>query len=180
MKKDHILVIADTHLPFEHKDYLEFCKEVQGKFKCGTVVHIGDVCDLHSCSYHEHSPDGYSPAEEMAKCDKKLKRWFKAFPKVKVCKGNHDNLVDRKGKTIGLPKRCFKSFREMWQYPKGWQDAFEWVINGVLYTHGTGFGGKQPHLSCAIANRMSTVIGHMHSVAGVSYTASSKDIISKK
>lgn len=175
--RKNVFVIADTHLPFVHRNYLEFCVKTKRKYNCDRVVHIGDVCDMHSCSYHEHSPDGFSPKDEMDKCDAMLKQWFKAFPKVFVTRGNHDNLVSRKGKTAGLPSRCFKSFREMWKYPKGWVDGFDIIIDGVLYQHGTGFSGKQPALSCAVAHRMSAVTGHTHSVSGVNWTASSRDII---
>jgi len=171
-----VLVIADTHLPFEHKDYLAFCIRIKKAFKCSEVVHIGDLVDNHAISYHEHDPDGWSPADEMEEVDKHLKKWFRAFPNVKLCIGNHDNLVDRKSKTVGLPSRCFRSFREMWNLPTGWVDAFSHVIDGVCYTHGSSCG-KLAHLQHAIDNRMSTVIGHVHSSAGVEYTASEKDVI---
>ena len=177
MKKDHVLVIADTHIPFEHRDYLEFIKGVQNKFKCGTVVHIGDLVDNHSISYHEHDPNGWSPKDEMEQTDKILKVWFKAFPKLYICRGNHDCLPDRKGKTVGLPKRCFKSFRDMWHLPSKWIDDFEFEIDGVKYEHGTGYSGKYAHVNAAFDNRQSTVIGHGHSVAGVEWSANSRDVI---
>lgn len=81
----NILVIADTHLPFEHKDYLSFCLRIQKAFKCSDVVHIGDLVDNHSISYHEHDPDGLSPDAEMVAVDKRLQKWFKAFPEVLLC-----------------------------------------------------------------------------------------------
>ena len=170
------LVIGDTHCPFEHSGYLDFCLRIKKAFKCNQVVHIGDLVDNHAISYHEHDPDGWSPADEMAESDKHLKTWFKAFPSVKFCYGNHDNLVDRKAKTVGLPKRCFQSFRKMWNLPRGWKDDFFHIIDGVCYMHGSSTG-KFAHLQHAIDNRMSTVIGHVHSSAGVEYTASERDII---
>ena len=119
LKKDNVLVIGDTHLPFELPNYLDFVKEIQEKCKCGTVVHIGDLVDNHSISYHDHDPNGLSPKMEMDTCDKHLEAWFKAFPKLKLCRGNHDSLVDRKGKTVGLPKRSIKQYREIKNLPKG-------------------------------------------------------------
>ena len=77
--KKNVLVIGDTHFPFEHEYYLEFCKEIQKKERCGTVVHIGDLVDNHSISYHEKDPDLWSPAGEMAEVDKSLARWFLVF-----------------------------------------------------------------------------------------------------
>ena len=93
-----------------------------------------------------------------------------------MCRGNHDVLVDRKGKTVGLPKRCFKPFREIWNLPDGWVDDFQFVFDNVCYQH-KGKGGKNGALLTAIANRMSTVVGHSHTVAGVQYSANEQDVI---
>jgi len=172
-----ILVIGDTHEPFCHRDYLGFCVRIRDHFKCSTVIHIGDLVDNHASSYHEHDPDGRSPLDEMALADKKLKEWFKAFPKVKMCLGNHDRMVDRKSKTVGLPSRCFKPFREIWNLPKGWETEFEYEIEGVRYIHGTGYSGENAHVKAALRNRISTVIGHIHTVGAVQYMASSRDVI---
>jgi len=173
----NVLCIGDTHMPFEKPGYLEFCLRIYKHYKCNIVVHIGDLVDNHSISYHEHDPNGWSPAKEMEIVDEHLKHWFKAFPKVKLCRGNHDCLVDRKGKTVGLPKRCFKHFREIWKLPKGWQDDFEFEIDGVLYKHGTGMSGKYAHVRAAVEARQSCVIGHTHSTAGVEWIANSKELI---
>jgi predicted phosphodiesterase len=177
LDKRNVLIIGDSHLPFEQKGYLEFCLKIKKEHNCGTVVHIGDLVDNHSISYHEHDPDLQSPEDEMKKVDIILKSWFKAFPNMYLCKGNHDILVDRKAKTSHLPKRCFKPFREIWNLPKGWKDDFSFIIDNVLYTHGTGNSGKLAHLNLALHNRMSTVIGHSHSFAGIAFTASPRDCI---
>lgn len=177
MLKDHILVVGDTHIPFEHPHYLEFCKTIQERVKCGTVVHIGDLIDNHSISYHEHDPNGRSPMDEMIEADKHLEKWFKAFPEMYLCRGNHDRLSERKGRTFGLPERCFKSFKEIWNFPKGWIDDFSFEINGVRFTHGTGLSGDNAHIKAAQLNRQSCVIGHTHSVLGGQYLVSEKDRI---
>ena len=177
MKNNNVLVFSCTHLPFEHGYFLDFLKEQQRKYKCTKIVHLGDLVDNHSISYHEHDPNGWNPAQEMEATDKHLKHWFKAFPKLYLCRGNHDNLVDRKGKTVGLPRRAFKPFRDIWKLPKNWIDGFEFEINGVLYKHGTGNSGKYGHVNAAIGARQSVVIGHLHSVLGVEYIVSSKDRI---
>jgi len=172
----NILVIGDTHIPFEKKGYLEFCKRIYKDLKCSEVVHIGDLVDNHAISYHEHDPNGWSPEGEMAEADKILKKWFKAFPKVKLCRGNHDTLVDRKGKTVGLPKRCFRQFREMWNLPSGWIDDFQFEIDGVIYTHGVRCG-KNAHVLTAQDNCMSTVVGHSHAFASIGYWANERDLM---
>jgi len=177
LRKGNVLILGDTHLPFCHPNYLDFCKEIQQKCKCKEVVHIGDLVDNHSISYHEHDPNGWSPHDEMKATDKYLVEWFKAFPALSLTRGRHDSLVDRKSKTIGLPRRCFLPYREIWNLPRKWVDGFEFVIDGVLYKHGDGFSGKYAHVTAASRARMSTVIGHTHSYAGVEWEASEKDCI---
>jgi len=173
----NVLVIGDIHLPFQHEDYLAFCKRIYKAYKCNKVVMIGDLVDNHSISYHEHDPNGLSPDQEMKLVDTYLKPWFKSFPRVKLCLGNHDRMVDRKSRTVGLPDRCFKRFRNIWNLPKGWEDDFEFEIDGVLYKHGTGYSGQYAHRQAAIDARQSCVIGHLHSVAGVEWIANSKQIM---
>ncbi len=177
MIENNILVISDTHMPFEHRNYLDFCVGIHKRFMCTRVVHIGDLVDNHSISYHEHDPDGWSPLKEMEQTDKHLVYWFKAFPKLLMCRGNHDCMVDRKGKTVGLPTRAFKPYRDIWKLPKGWRDDFEWEIDGVRFLHGTGYGGKFSHVQAAQNSRQSTVVGHTHSTAGVDWAANSKAIM---
>lgn len=175
--KHNVLVIGDTHMPFEHEHYLEFCLDIKKSEKCGTVVHIGDLVDNHAISYHESDPDLWSPVGEMEQVDKILLKWFKAFSELKLTRGNHDCLVDRKGRTMGLPKRCFKPYRDIWELPDKWIDGFEFVIDGVLYKHGTKTSGRLAHYHQAIKNRMSVVMGHLPAFAGINFTASPKDCL---
>ena len=177
MKYRNVLVISDTHLPFELPNYLDFCKQIEKRCKCDKVVHIGDLVDNSSISYHEHCPDGWSPADEMKVAKKHLVKWFKAFPNVYLCRGNHDCLVSRKGKTAGLPEIVFKPFRQIWEFGSGWRDAFFHEIYGVHFEHGTGYGGKLSHMSAAYDNRQSIVVGYTHSTGGVEYIANNRNCI---
>ena len=43
-----ILVIPDTHAPYEHPDTLEFLAAVAARFRPDTVVHLGDEADKHA------------------------------------------------------------------------------------------------------------------------------------
>lgn len=176
LNENNILVIGDLHEPFSLKGYLEHCKKMQIKYKCGIVMFLGDIVDNHSISYHEHDPDLWSPIQEMEKADKKLEKWFKAFPKAYVVWGNHDRLPSRKGKTAGLPKRCFKSFREMWKFPDGWIDGPRFIIHNVLFKH-VGKSGPTGPLATAIVNRINVCIGHTHSVGVIGWNVSVKDRI---
>ena len=113
----------------------------------------------------------------MAEVDLHLKRWFSAFPELYLCLGNHDRLINRKAMTFGLPERAFKSFREIWNLPLGWQTDYSWEFYGVRFVHGTGFSGQNAHIKVAEANRQSSVIGHIHSTLAVNYLVSERDRI---
>ena len=177
MKEYNTLAFGCPHLPFEHKDYLPFLVRIYKAFNCGRVICLGDLVDNHAINYHEHDPDGWSPEQEMEEADNHLQKFFEAFPIAWVCRGNHDRLVDRKGRTSGLPQRCFKSFRDRLNLPYTWKDDFKWIFDGVCYEHGEGYSGDLPHLKAALNNRMHTVIAHTHHAFGVEYSANEQDIV---
>ena len=174
--KDSVLVIADTHCPYEHKNYLDFLLEIRDRVHCGTIVHIGDGIDNSSLSMnHDTDPNGRSPIDEINEARKHLEKYYKAFPRLFYCLGNHCRRADLKGKHAQLPAICFRPFRDIWGLPEGWKDAFSHEIDGVLYMHGTGLSGDLAHIKAATLNRQSTCIGHTHSAAAVNYLVSNKD-----
>lgn len=174
---NNVLVIGDTHEPFCKEGYLEFCREQQEKFNCGTVIHIGDLVDNHAISYHEHDANGRSAGDEYLLALKNCKRWYKTFPDVRICIGNHDALPFRKAFTAGLPIHWLKNYQELLESPKSWDWDFVHEQNGVIYQHGTGLSGEMAAINAARENRQSTVIGHLHTVCNTRYLASFKDLI---
>jgi len=174
---DNVLVIGDPHEPFTKEGYLEFCREIQEKYDCGTVVHIGDAVDNHAVSYHEKDPEGMSAGDEFNLAIERMKRWYYTFPNVKVCIGNHDALPFRKAFSAGLPKTWLKTYQELLQSPSTWEWDFVHQVNGVIYQHGTGLSGEMAAINAARENRQSTVIGHLHTVMNTRFLASYKDLI---
>lgn len=177
MNPNNVLVIPDTHFPFERKGILEHCKAMQLKYNCGTVVHIGDEVDLCAISQWEKDPDGMSAGSEAAEAQKKMKIWYDAFPEVHVCIGNHTARVFRMARASGIPKKFIKTYEEAWEAPEGWVWSENWEFNGVLYTHGTGASGNCGAIKIATRHRQNTVIGHIHSEAGIQYSASKIDLV---
>src|SRR5690606_27252541 len=76
--ESRVLVIGDLHLPFEHKDYLAFCKKVYEDFSCNRVVYIGDIVDTHYSSFHNTDPDGSSAKDELEEAKRSLIPWYEA------------------------------------------------------------------------------------------------------
>ena len=153
-----ILVIGDLHEPFCLDGYLEFCIEQYTKHKCNQVVFIGDIIDSHTTSYHETLTDAYGGEKELELAIKKIKKWYKAFPKADVCIGNHDRLVMRKAQTSGIPKRWIKEYKEVLKTPK-WSFVTDVVYDGVRYVHGDKSGKAR---MAAKRDMISTVSGHYH------------------
>jgi hypothetical protein len=174
---DNVLVIADLHAPFIKEGYLEFCRKVQEKYNCGTVIQIGDIIDGHAWNYHEHDPDGMSVGDELEKAVHQLKKFWQMFPEGVCTLGNHDQLIMRKAFSAGLSKRFMKEFGEILEAPKGWKFVHEYVHNNIMYVHGTGSSGANGAFNRARDSRMNTVMGHLHSQSYVRYTQSYKDTL---
>ncbi len=171
-------IIADTHLPFSHPMYLKFVQDTFKEYKCDTFVHIGDFADQHAVApNYDPDPAGMSSGQEGDAVRVAAKAWYKAFPKLKVCIGNHDERHFRSARLMGVADSFLKGYKELWQTPNGWDWDFKFKIDGVLYEHGTGTSGKNAALMRAIDRRQSTVIGHTHTFAGISFHANDESRI---
>lgn len=177
---ERVLVIADTHCPAMHPDYIDFLKSIQSKHSTTRTVHIGDLVDWNAISYHEKDPSMPSAAEEFAEAGKQVRQLYKAFPKVDYLIGNHSALPERKATTIGLPVQVIKDFKNLWGLD-GWtvHPRFtDLVIDGVIYRHGDKEkGGQMAALKNAMAQFNSLVQGHLHAQAGVNYHANKHECI---
>ena len=163
-------IIGDTQLPFTHPGYLAFVQDTFTSFRVNQIVHIGDVVDEHALSFYEHNPNGKSAEDESAQAKADVKKWTKAFPRARVCIGNHDARHYRTARRAGIPDRFIKGYKDVWETPR-WDWQMEHDLDGVLYEHGTGSSGKDAAFNRAVAQRCSVVMGHIHSFAGVKYHA---------
>ena len=116
--KNNVGIIGDTHEPYCHPDYMNFCYEVFNRFSCGTIVHIGDEVDNAALSYHEKMAEMPNAETEAEKAQTAMEKWYSTFPDVKVCVGNHSALPFRQATTAGIPKRFLKSYEELLHIPK--------------------------------------------------------------
>lgn len=173
MDPNNVLFIPDLHAPFIKLGVLDWIRDEQKKYNCGTVIFAGDILDGHSWSFHEHDVDGMSVGDELIAAKKQLKDWYKAFPIAKVCLGNHDLLIQRKAKTAGLSKEFIKDFGSVIEAPKTYEFGLEFMKHNVKYTHGT----TGDAFKVAKDSRISTCQGHFHSKTFVQWSVSEKDAI---
>lgn len=162
-QKSRVLVVGDLHLPFTLEGYLKHCIDTYKKYDCNTVVFIGDVIDLHFSSYHETSTEGLGATDELKKSITMVKKWYKAFPNAYVTIGNHDALIYRKAMSAGISRKWIQDFSVVLKTP-GWKWVPEIVIDDVIYIHGTNNAYTKTK-----QNLMSTVQGHLHSLAGIQF-----------
>lgn len=167
-KSKNILVIGDTHLPYEKDGYLDFCIEQYDKWNCDTVVHIGDLIDSHATSRHPSMPDAYSPGDELQYTIRKLRSWYRAFPDMKVCIGNHDIRSYKIASEYGVASKWMKGFADVLEVPN-WQFEESFEINNILYTHGTGTTGQNAAHMRALNLGQSVVMGHLHTESSIIY-----------
>lgn len=164
----NILVCGDTHLPYSRVGYLEFCQDIQDKYKCDTVIHIGDVIDLSAISFHFKNPEMPNALAEHEAARQAIKHWYKAFPKMKAIIGNHETRLFRVAGSVNIPSQMLKSFNDLFDTPK-WQWAYEYVIDETLFVHGTDNGGIYPAYNLTRKIAMSCVLGHWHSACGIKF-----------
>ncbi len=163
-KENRVLIIGDLHEPFCLDGYLEFCKEQYSIYNCNKVIFIGDVIDSHYSSYHETDPDGIGGGQELDLAIKKIKKFYKAFPKVTVTIGNHDRIIMRKAFSSAIPKKWLKDYKDVLEVPK-WDFTDRIVIDNVQYIHGEAGTARTK----AKADMMSTVQGHLHTQSYVEH-----------
>lgn len=175
--KHTVLAIPDIHFPYHHPKVFDFLSRLKKIYKPTQVVCLGDEIDAAGLGNWDKDPDQPSPGDELRLALVYLHKLYKIFPKVKVCISNHTDRIYRKPFSAGIPRSLIKSYADILEAPKGWEWADHHEIDGVIYEHGEGFTGVQGALKAAQANMQSTVIGHLHSYAGIQYYANARHLI---
>lgn len=171
-------VFSDTHIPFHHPNYLQFCKDTFQRFKVNRVVCCGDLVDFHAISRFQSETCAKSACDELDLAIAGVKEYTKSFPRVDFVIGNHDAIFIRQAATVNLDQRFLKTFAEIVELPKTWvMHEDELLLDNVLYKHGINCNGKNGALNTAITERMSLVIGHSHAFGGCQYSANPRSLI---
>ena len=167
-----VLVIPDLQIPFQHPDAFDFLDAVMAKHNPDDFLNLGDEVDFHSFARWKPDPDGYSPGHELDLALEILhEEYYPRFPDHKVCTSNHTVRPLIKAFDAGLPRKFLKTYKEFLEAPDGWEWRDHWIIDEVRYEHGEGVSGMYAHTRAAQQNMRSTVIGHIHSFAGIQYVA---------
>lgn len=170
-------ILGDQHHPFIHKDYLTFALDTGKRYGVNRWVNAGDEVDQCGLGNYDNDPDGMSPGDEYLAAMESIQPWYKAFPKMDIMESNHGMRPFKKAFKAGIPKAYLRTYKEFMQCPEGWNWHHRLIINKVMYFHGEPHSGQLAAVNAAKANRMSCVIGHIHSYGGANYSRNFKDEI---
>lgn len=168
-----VLVIPDTHAPYEHPDTLEFLVAVAVRYKPDTVMHLGDEADKHAMSFHDSDPNLDSAGMELEKARVFMGKLHKLFPVMRLCHSNHGSMHFRKANAHGIPVQYLRTYREVF-FPHGGGERWEWQHTHVLELP-TGDQVAFKHqpagsvLTDAAHERMNLVCGHLHGKMSIEY-----------
>ena len=156
-----VLIIGDAHIPYEHSDYLAFCKAVSKKYSCEIFLNAGDEVDGHAISFHDNDPELLSAGNELELAIDKIADWRKTFPKMILLESNHGSLIYRRMKVQGIPVDYIKPLKEIYNTPQWlwYHDVLIKTKYGNVYgCHGkaSGYGALAKEQGC------SSFQGHYH------------------
>jgi hypothetical protein len=175
-----LLFCPDTQKPYHAKHALEFVSYIKKHYKIPdeNMYHCGDEIDaMHGGAWPKGADYPHTPNQELQEAIDELKRWYSAFPKMKLAISNHGLRWARKASGAEIPSRLMREYREVIEAPPGWIWQEEWIIptkHPIRLIHGQGYGGINGHRNAAIDAGMNTVIGHLHSAAAISYITTSR------
>lgn len=164
-----ILVIGDAHEPYAHPKYLSHCINVYKQNKCNFAISVGDFVDNHAISYHEKNVGLPNANDELGLAIKILKKWQEAFPKLKVCIGNHDDLPARKRQTAGLPSLDRDGYARYYETP-GWEWQREFIIPAFHHNLWFRHSWAKGHMNAGGLGGYSIICGHTHTEAGFKWS----------
>ena len=169
-----VLVIGDLHNPATRIGYRQFCEDLYEEWNCNEVVFIGDVIDWHAISFWAKEPACPGPKDEYELAKVCVAEWAKSFPDAKVCIGNHDERPSRLAKTVNIPDFMLRSYKDLWDTP-GWVWDYRFLLDDVLYKHGSKSSGIHPAWNLMNKVHMSVVIGHCHTRGGIKWSCNFKE-----
>lgn len=137
------------------------------------MICVGDEIDQYFGSQYRKDPSiHFSAAQEIKIAKQKLLSWYRVFPKMKLCISNHGSRWAKKAFESELPSQMIRDYQEVIEAPAGWKWAQNWLIKckyPFFVHHGTGYSGQAGARNAAVDSKLSTVIGHLHSHAGISF-----------
>ena len=113
MKDEIILVISDLHIPYHHKDSINFLRAIKKKYKPNIILNSGDEADFHGISMHDSEPSLDCQYKETLKAREVFKELESMFPEMTLVHSNHGSMLYRRGKKHGIPNYMLRDYNEV-------------------------------------------------------------------
>ena len=176
MNTKRLLILSDTHFPYQHSNYFEWIKKIKEKVNPTQIIHIGDLVDFHQISQWVHSaelPNIKFEIKDAIKCIKKLR---KIFPTpMPILWGNHDIRIQRLAEKSLIPNSFLKDINDILEIEKNWKWTWHDKLivdlpnkTKVFFTHHF----KSNVISSAKELGMSYVSGHQHTLSQLTFISS--------
>ncbi len=135
---------------------------------------MGDELDLYFGGLWKKSIDAtHTAKQELSESLDELRRWYEAFPYLKLATSNHGLRWLRKAAEADILEELIIPYKQMIKAPSTWHWADSWDIKckyPIRMIHGhQGYSGKDGHRNAVIDHKRNMVIGHIHSHAGTSF-----------
>lgn len=173
----NILLISDMHIPYHHKDTLDFLSDLNKEYKPSRIICMGDELDKHSLSFHDSDPELASAGDELKAALPVIAQLQKLFPRMDLLESNHGSLIYRRAKHHGIPRQYLKTYNEVLGVSDKWRWHFDLTVKlptGVdCYFH---HGKTANVLRLSQQMGMSACQGHYHNDFSVKYWANPNNL----
>ena len=177
MGNSRVLVISDTHAPYQHQDTIRFLSKIKEDYEPTRVIHIGDELDNHAMSYHETETSLYSAGEELKRGRDVIWAIEDLYPKVDVMESNHGSLAFRKARTSGIPKEYIKDYSEVLKTKHwNWHQDLTITLPNKQPCH-FHHGKSANSMTYLLAMGMCCVEGHFHEKYNIQYHGTSERLL---
>lgn len=168
MKLEKILIIPDTHVPYQDKKAFELMLKVGKDFKPDHVVILGDFVDFYSVSNYSKDPNRVSLLEEEVEATKE------ALGRVKALKaknnvfiaGNHEDRLERYLKDKAPELFNYVTIPKVLELK---ENGFKYVpykhsykLGKLYFTHDVGNAGRFAHYKALDTFQHNIITGHTH------------------
>lgn len=169
-------VIPDMHVSSQHPKAIEFLVDTFITRGVTHIVCIGDWFDMgwQSKKYLKNY-NMMGPKETRDATQKYLNKFGQEFPVLKYAIGNHDLRLVAKTED-DFAEDFEEALRRTYNIPEGWEFDIQFIIDNVVYLHGTGNSGVNANYNLMKSKRRSVVHGHLHSLPGITYSNNGIDI----
>ena len=170
-KGKSVLIISDTHCPYNHPDLFPFLKAIKKKLlnKDSIIIHIGDEVDNHAISFHDSDQDLPSAGHELQLAIDQLAELRSIFDKMYILESNHGSLAYRKAKHHGVPIRVIKPLQDLYDTPNWtWHHDLILDTKADLPTY-LCHGKASTYNALAKEMGMNAIQGHFHSKFEITY-----------